>query len=168
VQHREEMQRADRTAAFILITRDREGGRVTIDANGRPQTSYRIDAQTSRILVQAMIEGLRIHRAAGAVRFGTLHTPPLIFHAKSDMRTAESEVRRRGVVANRVTVFSAHQMATCRIGHDRGTSVANPDGQVWDVPGLYLTDASAFPVSSGVNPMLTVMALARRTARRIS
>jgi choline dehydrogenase-like flavoprotein len=33
--------------------------------------------------------------------------------------------------------------------------------------GLYVTDASAFPSASGVNPMLTVMALARRTASRI-
>jgi choline dehydrogenase-like flavoprotein len=58
-------------------------------------------------------------------------------------------------------------MASCRIGNDRATSVANPDGQVWDVRGLYITDASAFPSSSGVNPMLSVMALARHTAERI-
>lgn len=166
-QHRDEMRRAEHTAAFILLARDREGGQVTIDANGAAQTSYQIDRQTASLLIQAMVEGLRIHRAAGAVRFGTLHTPPLIFDGQSDMRLAEAEVRRRGVAPNRVTMFSAHQMATCRIGGDRATSVTNPDGQVWGVRGLYVTDASAFPVSSGVNPMLTVMALARRTAQRM-
>jgi len=59
-------------------------------------------------------------------------------------------------------------MSTCRIGRDRLTSVADPDGQVWDAKGLYVTDGSAFPTSSGVNPMLTIMALARRTARRMA
>jgi choline dehydrogenase-like flavoprotein len=164
-QHRDEMRRADHTAAFILLVRDREGGRVTVDANGAAQTRYRIDRETAERLIQAMIEGVRVHRAAGAVRFGTLHTPPLIFDGQTDMRTAEAEIRRRGVAPNRVTVFSAHQMATCRVGLDRATSVTNPDGQVWGVRGLYVTDASAFPISSGVNPMLTVMALARRTAQ---
>jgi choline dehydrogenase-like flavoprotein len=64
-------------------------------------------------------------------------------------------------------LFSAHQMSSCRIGQGPATSVADPDGQVHGVRGLYVTDASAFPNASGVNPMLTVMALARRTASRI-
>jgi choline dehydrogenase-like flavoprotein len=167
-QHREEMERAWRTAPFILITRDREGGRVTVDRQGKALTNYRIDKQTAGFLVRAMVEGVRIHRAAGALRVGTLHTPPLIINAGDDAAASEQEIVRRGVAPNRVTIFSAHQMASCRIGPDRSASVANPDGQVWGVKGLYITDASAFPVSSGVNPMLTVMALARRTAQRIA
>jgi choline dehydrogenase-like flavoprotein len=166
--HHNQMARAERTAAFILIARDREGGRVTVDRNGASRVTYQLDRQIAGYLVRAMIEGLRIHRAAGATRFGTLHTPPLLFDRSADPRAVDEAVARRGVVPNRVTLFSAHQMASCRIGVDRRSSVANPDGQVWDVGGLYITDASAFPVSSGVNPMLTVMALARQTAQRIA
>lgn len=167
-QHREEMSRASRTAAFILIARDHEGGRVTIDRQGEALVHYRLQPETAGYLVEAMVQGLRIHRAAGARRMGTLHTPPLIVDSASELSSAEQEVRRRGVKANRLTLFSAHQMASCRIGLDSKTSVANPDGRVWGVEGLYVTDASAFPISSGVNPMLTVMALARRTAQRMS
>jgi choline dehydrogenase-like flavoprotein len=166
--HREEMSRAARTAAFILIARDAEGGRVTVDRQGEAQYHYRIDRETGALLVQAMIEAVRIHRAAGARRIATLHTPPLVVNASDDPAGSEEEVRRRGVASNRLTIFSAHQMASCRIGLDRATSVANPDGRVWDVDGLYVTDASAFPISSGVNPMLTVMGLARRTAQRMA
>ena len=58
-------------------------------------------------------------------------------------------------------------MSSCRIGDSPRDAVADPDGQVWGLRGLYVTDASAFPSASGVNPMLTVMALARRTAERM-
>jgi choline dehydrogenase-like flavoprotein len=74
-------------------------------------------------------------------------------------------IERRGVARNAVALFSAHQMSTCRIGKDRRSSVAAPNGEVWGIRGLYVADASAFPSASGVNPMLTVMALARRTAQ---
>jgi choline dehydrogenase-like flavoprotein len=35
------------------------------------------------------------------------------------------------------------------------------------IGGLYVADASLFPTAIGVNPMLTVMALARRVARTV-
>jgi len=40
--------------------------------------------------------------------------------------------------------------------------------QVWDVPGLYVADASVFPSASGVNPMLTIMGIAHRAATVIN
>jgi choline dehydrogenase-like flavoprotein len=58
-------------------------------------------------------------------------------------------------------------MGTCRFGADRTTSVADPYGQVHGVRGLFVADASGFPTASGVNPMLSVMALAYRVAQRI-
>ena len=51
-------------------------------------------------------------------------------------------------------------MGTCAMGTNRRKAVCGPDGQVLGVRGLYIADASAFPASSGVNPMITVMALA--------
>ena len=35
------------------------------------------------------------------------------------------------------------------------------------IGGLYVADTSTFPTGLGVNPMLTIMALARRTSRTI-
>ena len=57
-------------------------------------------------------------------------------------------------------------MSTARMG-GRRDAVADPEGRVRGVRGLYVADASGFPSASGVNPMLTVMALARRNAVRI-
>jgi choline dehydrogenase-like flavoprotein len=60
-----------------------------------------------------------------------------------------------------------HQMGTMRMGVDEDSSVVNPNGQVWGVPNLYVTDGSVFPTSGGYNPTLTIQAMAWRTAEGI-
>jgi choline dehydrogenase-like flavoprotein len=65
-------------------------------------------------------------------------------------------------------LFSAHQMGTCRMGNDPQTSVANPWGELHDVKGVWVGDGSAFPTAVGTNPMVSIMALARRTAFAIA
>jgi choline dehydrogenase-like flavoprotein len=164
--HRDRAAEARRIAPFIAIVRDRGAGRVTIDRDGEPVVAYTNGASERALLERGMVEAARIHAAAGARRIFTLHTPPLDLEV-TQIEHLVAEIGRRGVVANRVTLFSAHQMSSCRIGGDRASSVADPDGQVWGVRGLYVTDASAIPSASGVNPMMTVMALAMRTAQRM-
>lgn len=56
---------------------------------------------------------------------------------------------RVGVQLNRMAVLTAHQMGSARIGTSRATSVADPQGECWDVEGLYICDASALPTSTG-------------------
>jgi choline dehydrogenase-like flavoprotein len=55
-------------------------------------------------------------------------------------------------------------MSSARLGVDPQTSVANTVGELHDAPGVWIGDASGMPTCSGANPMLTVMALAHRTA----
>jgi choline dehydrogenase-like flavoprotein len=57
-----------------------------------------------------------------------------------------------------------HPMGTARMGDDPRGSVVSPRGETHDLPGLYVADASLFPTSLRVNPMLTIMAFARRIA----
>jgi choline dehydrogenase-like flavoprotein len=42
--------------------------------------------------------------------------------------------------------------------------VIAPSGEVHDLARLYVADASIFPTSLKVNPMITIMACARRIA----
>ena len=58
-------------------------------------------------------------------------------------------------------------MGTCRMGGSAKTAVADPYGEVYGVRGLFVADASTFPTASGVNPMLTTMAMAYRVAQHI-
>ncbi len=70
--------------------------------------------------------------------------------------------------AGGMRLFSAHQMGTARMGLDPATSVASPSGELHDTPGVWIGDASAFPTASGTNPMITIMALAHRTAKNLA
>jgi choline dehydrogenase-like flavoprotein len=53
------------------------------------------------------------------------------------------------------------------MGADRETSVVDADGRSWDVPNLWICDGSLFPTAGGVNPSLTIQALACRMGARI-
>jgi len=61
----------------------------------------------------------------------------------------------------------AHTIGTCRMGHDPSRSVVDPDGRSHEIPNLWISDNSTFPSALGVNPTLTIMALALRTADRM-
>ncbi len=165
-QHRALMRRLDHVAAIIPIVRDREGGSVTIDRRGAAVLRYRVRGADARISARAIVEAARVHLAAGAREVMSLHTRPIPLARGGDVENFAREVRRRGVAPNRVAIFSAHQMSTARMGDD-DAAVADRDGAVRGVKGLWVADASAFPNACGVNPMLTVMALARRNARRL-
>ena len=165
-EHRAVMRALDHYAAFIPIVRDREPGRVRIDRDGAAVVSYRVRGADAAMCARAIVETAKVHLAAGAREVRTFHTRPLAIEPGGDVAAFAAAVARRGVAANTVGMFSAHQMGTAGMGsgHDR---VSDPDGAVRGVRGLHVADASAFPNASGVNPMLTVMALARRNARRM-
>jgi len=63
--------------------------------------------------------------------------------------------------------MSSHYMGTCRMGTDPAESVVNPWCRTHDVPNLFIGDGSVFVTSAGVNPALTISALAMRTAEGI-
>ena len=47
-------------------------------------------------------------------------------------------------------------------------STAGPEGETWEVRNLVVADGSAFPTASGVNPMITIGAIAHLNARRLA
>ncbi len=59
---------------------------------------------------------------------------------------------------------TAHLMGGCRMGDAPDQSVVDQWCRSWDVPNLFICDGSVFVTSSGVNPSLTIQAIAARTA----
>ena len=165
--HRETMTRCDRVAAFLAIVRDESTGRVIAGRDGSVTVKYEPGARERELLRLGSLELARLQRASGAERVIPLVTPPLEWRRGEAFEPYLERLRARPIASNRVLLFTAHQMSSCRIGHSPKASVANPDGEVHDVKGLYVADSSAMPSASGVNPMLSLMALAHRTASRM-
>ncbi len=168
--HKESMASLARSANAIVLVRDWTEGRVTIDARGEPVFDYRLDPRDRRNLARGLQEAARIHRAAGALRISTLHMEEMaVGDGRSRIRDAEFDtfldrVGRAGVGANRMALFTAHPMGSARAGRDPETSAAKPTGECHEVRNLWIGDGSVFPTAPGVNPTVSIMAVALRTA----
>ena len=89
----------------------------------------------------------------------------MIQHALDQMQTSLELVGARDIF--RQEDDTNHLAGTARMGSDPATSVVNADCRTWDIPNLWVCDGSVFPTVGGVNPSLTITAVALRTADRI-
>lgn len=175
------MNRVRRIAPLIAIVRDTgPGGRVRSTGSGGVRIDYPIGPVETATLRRGLVEMARLGRAAGAVDMVALGTPPAWFRPGAEPGSSEGAfsayLERLGSFdfrPNRGMVFSAHQMGTARMGADPADHVTDERGRVRSdrrgaiVPGLYVGDGSLFPTAIGVNPMVTIMVLAKRVARTV-
>ena len=63
--------------------------------------------------------------------------------------------------------ITAHVLGGAPIGHDVRSGVVDVNQEVFGYPGLYVMDGSTVPVNLGVNPSLTITAMAERAARLV-
>ena len=99
-----------------------------------------------------------LEAGAGTVYTGLARVPTLA--GRRDLE----RLRETAIRPEELTVVGFHPMGTCRMGRDPTTSVVGPYGESHAVRNLFLADASVLPSCAGVNPQVTIMALATRTA----
>ena len=165
--HRALMARSANLSLVGVLCRDTgTGGRVRVDRDGSPRVRWRLSPGDEARMLAGVIAAGQVLAAAGAEEVFSLHRQRFAFRPgdQSSERDWMRAVNRAGFAGGRATLASYHQMGSCRMGTDPATSAVGPDHQAHELPGLYVADASLFPTASGVNPMLTVMALAHRAA----
>ncbi len=86
-------------------------------------------------------------------------------HALGFMRSALEAVNAREIWDQEDD--TCHLAGTARMGFDPQSSVVDSDCRTWDIPNLWICDGSVFPTAGGVNPSLTIQAIACRTGDRI-
>src|SRR5215207_4240630 len=167
--HKQRMEDFRYTATFISLTRDRGAGRVGVDADGESLPLYSVTDPLDLDNLKKGIEvQIRVHEAAGAHQIGPLAEGAPTWQRGDDLEAFIAVVKRIPFRAGGYKLFSAHQMGSCRMGEDPQTSVAGPWGELHDTKGVWIGDGSAFPTSSGTNLMVSIMALAHRTAEAIA
>ena len=170
--HRQKMQKASHVSATIVLTRDNTGGRVRVRRDGRAEIDYHPGSRELAHMKRGLLAAVRAHIAAGAEEVLTLHSRPHVLRVKGASQTEIDDycarVSATALDRNWSTLFSAHQMGTCRMGADPRDSVCDERGAVRGVEGLFVADASLFPASSGVNPMITGMAVAKMVGEELA
>jgi long-chain-alcohol oxidase len=168
--HRALMERSANLSLVAVLCRDSGAGRVRVDRDGAPRVRWRLGAADEARMAAGLAAAGEVLAAAGAAEVFSLHRRRFAFRPGSPAahRAWAEATRQAGFSGGRATLASYHQMGSCRIGADPATSAVGPDHQAHEVEGLFVADASLFPTASGVNPMLSVMALAHRAAAKVA
>jgi choline dehydrogenase-like flavoprotein len=137
-----------------------EGGGVVRRGLGRePIVTYRM-AERDRATVPVMIRALAdTFFAAGAREV----YPPIIGQDGVDA-DAFRRLDLEHIPTMRLECSSQHPLGSCRMSARAADGVVDPRGKLWGLDNLYVADGSVVPTSLGVNPQLTVMAMAARIA----
>lgn len=167
-EHKELARKYRYRSDFLVLLKDRGSGAVTIDANGEAVHWYPFDDELDRHNFRhALVTCIRMHEAAGAQEIFVAGQAMPPWRRGEDLEAFIEKVNQIPIGPGGTPVFCAHQMSSARLGSDPQTSVANPDGELHDTAGVWIGDASGMPTCSGANPMITVMALAHRTATKM-
>src|SRR3989442_4104120 len=152
-----------------ILLRDSGAGQVST-SDGAPQMTYRLSRPDLAHMRKGIEAGVRILEAAGAKEIFTSQAAYVAYRPgqRGGVEAFMNEVDRHGYGPGQMGYVSFHQMGSCRMGNDPATSVIGPDHQAHTVKGLFIADGSAFPSASGVNPMITIMAMAHRASRFIA
>jgi len=161
------MAQLKNTSAIGVLLRDRGAGRVTIDREGHPVSSYELSDFDRRHMQRGFRGAVQILESAGAKRIYSPHAKLCSYEPgkKGSIETFVKDMDAAGWGNAQLALFSFHIMGTARLGDSPGVSATNPDGETWEVKNLYVMDGSSFPSASGVNPMISIEAIAHRNAK---
>lgn len=136
--HRQLMAQLPFMACVEVAIRDTEPGRIDVDRRGTISIRKSLNAED------------RARRARG---FEAIHR---IFRSTGARRVHEGQFG-----------IGLHLMGGCALGTDPARSVVGPDFRLHGHRRTFVADSSLFPNAPGINPSLTVMALALRAAEEI-
>jgi len=168
-QFKEDVSRLGNLSIVGVLLRDRDAGRVAVSRQGRSRVHYELSRFDERHVRAGIRGAAQVLAAAGATELFSLHTPPARARpgAPGWLDRFAADCDARGYRRCRMSYISFHQMGGAALGRDPARSVADETGEVHGVRGLFVADGGAFPTSSGVNPMITIMAIADHVAHAI-
>ncbi|MCL5277039.1 MAG: GMC family oxidoreductase [Deltaproteobacteria bacterium] len=156
------MDRYAYMGSFGALISDTGSGRVS-PGLGSPLISYTLSKEDHVRMVKAIAITAKVWFAAGATEVHTqIATKPVIHGPKE-----ADELMEELPPAWSLELMAFHPMGTAMMGGDERTAVVKPDGETYEVKGLYVADASLFPTSTRLNPQITIMSVATKVGEEI-
>lgn len=153
-------------SALGVVLRDHGEGHVELSRRAPPRYHYALSAADREHVRRGVHRGVEILLAAGAREIRSTTFTPHAYRPASGQPLSGflDRLDRQGYQVLEAGYGSFHQMGTARMGNDPARAVISEHHEVHGQKNLYVMDGSAFPTASGVNPMLTIEALAHRGA----
>lgn len=146
------LAQAANTATLGAMIGDSPSGRVR--GSRRPLVTYRLTGEDGRRLVAAVGAMARVMLAAGA------HEVELGGGAPPVRSEAEIEPALMAVDVRRLRLAGFHPTGTAAAGSDPSRHPVDPEGRLRGVDGVLVADGSILPSCPGVNPQISIMAVA--------
>jgi choline dehydrogenase-like flavoprotein len=164
IDHKRMMKEYNRYTMAGILIRDKPAGTVSISYNGNPKLDYNLSTKTIDDMARGMAIVAKMWLDVGATSVILSHIDIPEIKNKAEIPKIKDAVRSN---PNGLLVGSAHPQGGNKMGQDPEECVVDSDCKVFGFKNLYVCDASVFPTALGVNPQLTVMALATITADKI-
>jgi choline dehydrogenase-like flavoprotein len=167
---RKDMAEFPQTNAMLALLRDgfvpqSEGGSVRIAADGSPILDYDVSDYVWDGARRAYLSMAEVQFAAGATRVRAAHLDARDWASWNEARRAIAELPMKKF---RAALFTAHLMGGCGMSENPVRGVVNGRGRHHQIANLSVMDGSLFPTSLGVNPQLTIFALAAQNASALA
>jgi choline dehydrogenase-like flavoprotein len=144
------------------LIEDTSTGTVVLGPDRQPQMLYSLSRRDTETTHEGVAKICELLFAAGAKRCLLPFADLGEIRAPDDVVT----IRRRPPDPRGIELMTVHIMGSARMAHVPERGATDAFGRVFDVPGLYVADASLLPSPVGVNPQETIAALVARNTRR--
>lgn len=171
-QHAPVMRRFRHLAAAGVLVPTQATGRVFLGLGHRwlrplfdhADIRFRMPEQDLAVMRRGLMRLAQIFFAAGAQQVFPPVAAGLVLTAPEQIPAIATSIRDQ---KDLLGFGSSHPQGGAPLGHDDRTDVVAPDWRVRGFANLHVCDASLFPHSIRVNPMLSIMAIADWSVRRI-
>ncbi|MGH7269812.1 MAG: GMC family oxidoreductase N-terminal domain-containing protein, partial [Polyangiaceae bacterium] len=158
------MRRYNQIMATGVLVEDSTTGRVLRGPFGLAVPMYDITEYDRQRFIKGAKLLAELHFAMGAEYVVLPFVNHPIARSVDELRAIEAT----SVPFDALELLTVHMMGTAAMGARSSDSVVGLDGQLWDLPGCYVADASLFPTAIGRNPQITIMALSTMIAHKLA
>lgn len=151
-------------ASVGLFVAESSVGRVRRMPGGYPLITYQLDSEDTRKLVHGIGIASEVFFAAGAREV----YPGIAGHSVLRDPSEIAGLREAATKPAQLALAGFHPVGTAAMGRDPERCAVDPWGESYTLSGLYVADASIFPDCVGVNPQITIMAMATRIAAHLA
>ncbi|MCX8124577.1 MAG: GMC family oxidoreductase [Spirochaetes bacterium] len=157
-------QQFSNIAAFGVMVHDTGQGRV-FGSLSTPLSWYSLTAHDVETLKKGIAYLSEVFIAAGAREIYTPISSLTKIKSMDDIIKLKAHTIKRTHIPE---VFAFHPLGTCRMAGDSNQGVVDSYGKCYGTSNLYIADGSIVPTSLGVNPQITIMALATKISHHVA